>query len=235
MSTELPYHAVQEQKNKYKLFAAEFVGMTTFVGLSLSNIAMAGPSNMSWEGIAMAWGFNLLLGIKIANYGNSYLNPCIAACDFALGHKISLCEFGIYCLAEVLGAFTGAAIAYSLNYHLYPEVACSMFATGPAPGVTNLQAFGVELIGTMLFALNIFKIVKSGMNHAEYAIALSLTAIVLSLGYQSAFSYNWARDFGPRLFTLTFDSSCFAEGNYWFIPLTANFIGAGIGWALAEI
>ena len=53
------------EKNKYRLFLAEMFGMMTFVGLSLSNVAVYSlfPSNMSWEGVAIAWGFNLLLGI----------------------------------------------------------------------------------------------------------------------------------------------------------------------------
>jgi len=225
---------VQEDKNKLKLFLAEMLGMTTFVALSLSNITIYAllPSKMAWEGVAIAWGFNLLLGIKVASYGNAYLNPCIAACDYLLAEKITFLEFVIYSLAELVGAFAGAAIVYGLNYNLYPDKICNFFGTSPASGINYTQAFFIEFIGTALFAFCIFKILNSKMQHAEYAIAASLTAIVMSLGYHTAFSYNWARDFGPRAFASIVDSSCMND--YSWIPFIADFLGAFFGWTLSR-
>ena len=228
-------------KNKYLLFASEFVGMTTFILMSLSNVAIFSlmPSNMSWEGVAISWGFNLLFGIKMASYGNAYLNPCIAFCDYALANSISTCEFFIYLTAELTGAFTGAAITYSLHRNLYlglessdnNTAVCGHFATYNSAGINKLQAFFVEFIGTALFSLSIFKILKSKTPYAAYAISMSLTAITMALGFQTAFSYNWARDFGPRLFISIVEKDCFSlNGNYWYIPLLANFAGAAVGW-----
>lgn len=243
-------HAVPtllSKSNKYKLFASEYAGMVAFITLSLSNVAIFGlmPSNMSWEGVAISWGFNLLFGIKIASYGNGYLNPCIAFCDYALGHSINLCEFSIYVLAEILGAFTGAAITYGIHRNLYLNnneltqdntSVCGYFATYPYEGVNKFQAFVVEFLGTMLFAMSIFKILKSKTPHAAYAISMSLTAVTLALGFQTAFSYNWARDFGPRVFITMVEPDCFTKkDNYWFIPLLANFLGATVGWFVAQL
>lgn len=237
---------VLTESNKYKLFASEFAGMVTFITLSLSNVAIFGlmPSNMSWEGVAISWGFNLLFGIKIASYGNAYLNPCIAFCDYALGHNINLCEFSVYVAAEVLGAFTGAAITYGIHRNLYlnaielsqdNNAVCGYFATYSYDGVNKVQAFAVEFLGTMLFAMSIFKILKTKTPYTAYAISMSLTAITLALGFQTAFSYNWARDFGPRLFITIVESGCFSKkGNYWFVPFLANFLGASVGWVIAQ-
>lgn len=238
---------VLSKSNKYKLFASEFAGMVAFITLSLSNVAIFGlmPSNMSWEGVAISWGFNLLFGIKIASYGNAYLNPCIAFCDYALGNNINLCEFSVYVAAEVLGAFTGAAVTYSIHRNLYLNAielsqdntaVCGYFATYSYNDVNKLQALIVEFLGTMLFAMSIFKILKTKTPYAAYAISMSLTAITLALGFQTAFSYNWARDFGPRLFITTVESECFSKkGNYWFVPFVANFLGAIVGWFIAQI
>lgn len=237
--------SVLDIKNKYCLFASEFIGMTTFILMSLSNVAIFGlmGSNMSWEGVAISWGFNLLFGIKIASYGKAYLNPCIAVCDYAFNNAISLCELGIYVIAELLGAFTGASIAYGIHRNLYlyvskenNEAVCGYFATYNSEGINKLQAFFVEFIGTLLFSMSIFKIIKSNTKYAPYAISMSLTAITLALGYQTAFSYNWARDFGPRLFITLVEPDCFSKNdNYWFVPLVANFSGAIAGWFVSNI
>jgi glycerol uptake facilitator protein len=244
-SLEVP--STLSQSNKYKLFASEYAGMVAFITLSLSNVAIFGlmPSKMSWEGVAISWGFNLLFGIKIASYGNGYLNPCIAFCDYVLGKNINLCEFSIYVLAEVLGAFTGAAITYGIHRNLYLDnnalvqdntAVCGYFATYSYDGVNKLQAFAVEFLGTMMFAMAIFKILKTKTPHAAYAISMSLTAVTLALGFQTAFSYNWARDFGPRLFITMVEPDCFSKkDNYWFIPLLANFSGAVVGWFVAQV
>lgn len=234
---------VNDNKNKYLLFASEFIGMTAFILMSLSNIAIFSllPSNMSWEGVAISWGFNLLFGIKLSSYGNAYLNPCIAFCDYALANSISTCEFFIYLTAELAGAFTGAAITYGIHRNLYlglessdnKTAVCGHFATYNANDINHLQAFFVEFIGTMLFSLSIFKILKSKTPHAAYAISMSLTAVTMALGFQTAFSYNWARDFGPRLFITTIESKCFSlNDNYWYIPLLADFSGAIAGWLI---
>jgi len=231
-------------KNKYYLFASEFAGMATFILMSLSNVAIFGlmNGNMSWEGVAVSWGFNLLFGIKIASYGKAYLNPCIAVCDYAFNKSISVCELGIYVLAEVLGAFVGAGMTYGIHRNLYLSaskenntIVCGYFATYNAEGVNKLQAFFVEFIGTLLFSMSIFKILKSNTKYGAYAISMSLTAITLALGYQTAFSYNWARDFGPRLFITTIEPDCFSKNeNYWFIPLLANFSGAIVGCLISN-
>ena len=144
-----------------------------------------------------------------------------------------MCEFFIYFFAEMLGAFIGATISYGLHYKLYPENICGFFGTSPAEGITYTQAFFVELLGTMLFSFCIFKILNSKMPGAEYAIAFSLSAVVMSIGYQTAFSYNWARDFGPRVFSSFLDSSCMND--YTAIPFTADFFGAALGWVLAHL
>ena len=230
--------------NKYKLFLMETLGMTVFITMSLSNVAIYGlmGSNMSWEGVAISWGFNLLLGIKTASYsgGKAYLNPCVAFADYMVKNSISLCELGIDVIAELVGAFAGAGIAYGIHRNLYKnleeDTVCNYFATYNATGINKLQAFFVEFIGTLLFTTSIFMILKKNVKHAEYAISMSLTAVVLALGFQTAFSYNWARDFGPRLFITTINQDCFSKNdNYWYVPLIADFLGAFVGALLSVL
>ncbi len=229
---------------KYILFIQECLGMATFITLSLSNIAIFGllNVNISWEGVAISWGFNLLIGIKIASLsgGKAYLNPCIAVADYLVKNSISLCELGIYVLAELTGAFIGASVTYGLHRNLYKslddETVCTFFATYNADGINKIQATFVEFVGTFLFSYCIFSILNSKCKHVEYAISMSLTAVVLALGAQTAFSYNWARDFGPRLFISTIHDNCFSKnGNYWYVPLLADFMGAFMGAFMTEI
>ena len=59
-------------------------------------------------------------------------------------------------------------------------------------------------------------------------IGLTLTAIAISFGYETGFSLNGARDFGPRLFTFLvgYGVEVFsANGFYFWIPIVAPIVG----------
>ena len=216
-----------------KIFTSEAVGTFVFVWLGLMNVTqfVIYPANLTWTGVALGWAMGLFVGIQVASkYSNAYLNPCMALSDMVLGN-LPLFEFFIYFAAEMVGAFLAAVVTYGLNYKSFPEeFPCGVFATSAS--VTKLQAFFIELFATAIFSFVIFRVPSSSMKPAIISAALGMLA--LSMGFQTAFSYNFARDFSPRIFAGIVDDKCFQIG-YGFLVALANFGGAVIGAVLAQV
>ncbi|CAJ0855233.1 15324_t:CDS:2 [Entrophospora sp. SA101] len=94
-------------------------------------------------------------------------------------------------------------------------------------------SFFSEALGTFFLLLVILAVTdeRNELNIKPVApiiIGLALATIALSLGYETGFSLNGARDFGPRLFTFlvgygveVFSTSCF----YFWIPIVAPVVG----------
>jgi len=101
----------------------------------------------------------------------------------------------------------------------------------------NLLLFFNEFLGTALLAIGVFAVSDETNCPATHstkpiAIGLLLNGIGLTFGYNTGFSINPARDFGPRLFTSWagwgFDVFEYSNGYFW-IPIVAPFLGAIVG------
>lgn len=211
-------------------FVAETLGTFIFVWLGLMNVTqfVIYNANITWTGVAIAWSVALYVGIQIAaKKSNAYLNPCIALGDVVLG-RLSIGMFLVYTGAELLGAFMAAVMTYALNYTAFPDDAnafpCGVFATGHA--VSKLQAFFLELIATSMLAFVIYRTPSSSAKPA--IIAGTLGTLALTFGFQTAFSYNFARDFAPRVFAGLLHDKCF-DMEYGIIVALADFSGAVAG------
>jgi MIP family channel proteins len=229
--------------NMLKTFAAETFGTFMFIFLSLSNIAIYSlypEAKMTWSGVATSWGFNLLFGIIVAKkYSNAYLNPCVAFVMCLFNKSINLSELVLYTVAELLGAFLGALVTYGLYYSQYSKVEgtaiCGLFATYKNSSISDTSAFFTEFVGTALLVGGIVLITSKDNKHNMFCISGLLSLVVLTLGYQTAFSLNWARDFGPRLFVTMVNSDCFNHMEYFWIPLVADYTGAVFGTLVAKL
>ncbi len=235
-----------EMNNKHtikSIMISETFGMATFIFLSLSNISIYGiypEAQLNWTGVALSWGLNLLAGIHIAKNGsNAYLNPCVAFADAIFNRSITIIELVYYTIAEILGAFIGAALNYLIHYSAVDDIydnslngenkICTLYTTYKNDNTTFVSAFFNEMIGTFLLTLGIFYIVNNSTKACMNPVCISavLSTLVLSIGFQTAFSFNFARDFGPRLFVTILNKECFALRDYYFlIPLTADYTGA---------
>ncbi|KAJ3605555.1 hypothetical protein NHX12_027600 [Muraenolepis orangiensis] len=70
-----------------------------------------------------------------------------------------------------------------------------------------------------------------------FTVGLVVLAVGLSMGFNSGYAVNPARDLGPRLFTALagWGSEVFTGNGYWFlVPLTAPFLGAVVGVAVYQ-
>lgn len=242
---EYVYNTSSINSNKNKMlytFLFETFGTFMFIFLSLSNIAIYSlypESRMTWSGVATSWGLNLLFGIILAkNHSNAYLNPCLALAMFLFRKSINLTELVIYTVAELLGAFLGAAATYGIYYSQYSKLEgvdiCGLFATYKNSEISNITALATEFTGTAILVGGIVLITKKETKYNMFCIAALLSLVVLSLGYQTAFSLNWARDFGPRLFITMVNGDCFNYKHYYWIPLVADYSGGIFGALVAH-
>jgi glycerol uptake facilitator protein len=163
-----------------------------------------------------------------------------------------------YILAQLVGAFVGAALVY-LNYHnaisSYEAVhhitrgtlggqadstaTFSIFATFPAPffhssliGPLVDQIIGTGFLVIFVLALTDERNQPPRMNLAPLLVGLAVAAIGMSFGANAGYAINPARDFGPRLFAWFAGWGKVAmpgvHGYVW-VPIVGPFVGGVIG------
>lgn len=241
---------VQETNSVYcandliREFISEAFGMYLFILLSLGNIAILvlfPESAMTWAGVAVSWGLNLMFGIYVASFNSGgHLNPCVSLCVFLFGDDFNFKQLCLYSLAQLFGSFLAAATVYGIYYDNINKIengqsATSIFTTYKHPTITTGSAFFTEFLGTGLLVFGIFTIIKHKETSKQVPIYVGalLSSIVLSFGYQSAFALNPARDLGPRIFMAMCGYSTFSySDSYFWVPIVADYTGAIVGAGL---
>jgi glycerol uptake facilitator protein len=251
--------------------AAEFLGTFVLIMFGTGSVAMAVSAlNQSGRGteifqasgdwllICWGWGLAVTLGVYVAGgVTGAHLNPAVTVAN-ALRRGFPWSKVLPYSLAQLVGAFAGAAVVY-LNYHgaidSYNSVhhivdrgsadgatTFSIFGTTPAPYFHNwFGPFLDEVIGTallicVLFALTDERNQPPKANFAPFVVGLVVVAIGISFGANSGYAINPARDLGPRLLAGVAGWGQNAiPGDYgdisfyMWIPLIGPLVGAAIG------
>lgn len=221
----------------------EFFGMYVFITLSLGNIAIYSlypEANLNWTGVSIAWGLNLMFGIFISSFKSpSHLNPAVSLCMYLFKHSISFKQLIYYTISQFLGAFMAAATIYGIYYNKLgdEDFYSNVFTTSANMTITNYSAWFTEFLGTALLVGGIFVLIdhKFTQNYLPIFIGVWLSTLIFALGYQTAFAWNPARDLGPRLFAKFAGYNSFSYTDFYFwIPLTADYIGAIVGVSIYE-
>lgn len=147
-----------------------------------------------------------------------------------------------------MGGFFGAALVF-LNYYdgikyfsngqyliSGSQATAGIFATYPKGFITVYEGVFDQILGTMIFLIGIFMVTDEYNFRFKapdicFFVSLMLFVIGISLGFNSGYAINPARDLGPRVFTsFIYGWEVFSESNYWFwIPTFMPFIGAILG------
>jgi aquaporin Z len=197
-----------------KIFVAEVIGTAILVLFGCGAAVIAGgvvgtsgfPAGIGYAGISLAFG----LAIVAAAYGlgaisGAHLNPAVSLGVLMAG-RINAGTFGVYVVAQVVGAILGAAILYVIASGSASWTG-GLGANGWGPGYLGeyslVSAFVFELVMTFIFVTVILgatdKAAPAAM--AGLAIGLTLTAIHLVGINVTGVSVNPARSIGPALFT----------------------------------
>jgi glycerol uptake facilitator protein len=237
---------------------SEAMAMLIIIGLGDSAAAMytlydPSPYQQAYWGVCIAWGLAVTIAIYVTGaVSGTHANPAVTLA-LAVFRGFSWRKVPFYVLAQVVGAFLGAAIVYQLfgpvidhfnALHHFTRAgdggAAGVFFTHPGLAVTPMHALVDQIILTAFLMLGIFAITEEWNTQAPMAnsgaliIGLLVATIGASMGYLEAWALNPARDFGPRLFAYLagWGPQAFpSPGNYWWVPIVGPLIGGLVGAA----
>ena len=202
-------------------YLAEYLG--TFL-LILFGVGVCANSSLrkaygykaGWVLIAFGWGFGVFVGVVVAGpYSGAHINPAVSI-GLAVTGQFSWSLVSGYIVMQLLGAFTGALLAWYLYSDQYNDETDSTailgtFSTGPA--IRNLpKNLFSEVLGTFILVFVVLyisgaKIQADNLENAKIGlgavgalpVAILVVAIGMSLGGTTGYAINPARDLGPRI------------------------------------
>jgi glycerol uptake facilitator protein len=226
------------------LFGTGVVAMVVlFPGKNAGEVVHGGYTN-----ITIGWGLAVTMGIYVAGkISGAHLNPAVTL-SLAVFRGFPWRNVLPYSLAQIAGAFAGAALVYRNYAPAFHQVdpglekTAGIFTTFPAFAGMPQAGLLDQTIGTGLLLLLILAITDEwnappGANLAPLMIGLVVVAIGMSFGGMHGYAINPARDFGPRLFTVMagFRNNGITDGTQvWWVPIVGPLIGGLLGSALYE-
>lgn len=215
-------------RDVWRHFAAEFIGTfaLVFVGggtiVTTPLVVGQGAGAVAVINIALAHG--LILGIMVTATMriSGHLNPAVTA-GFLVTRRIEPIMAVVYWIAQ----FTGAIIAaYALKL-LFPVAITTVTRLGGqsiSADTTIVQAIVLEAIATFFLVFVVFgtAVDPRAPKVGGFAIGLTVTAGILSIGPLTGGSMNPARSFGPAVVSRVFEG----QAAYWIGPLVGGILAA---------
>jgi aquaglyceroporin related protein len=193
-----------------------------------------------------AWGLATMVGIYIAGgISGAHLNPAISIMLWIF-RGFPLRKVPQYMLAQILGAFLAALIAFGIfqkdiiaygGTDLANGGTLSSFITFPRnTWIDNSTAFFTEFTGTAVLAVAVMALGDdtnappgAGMN--AFILGLVVTVCSMAFGINTGAAMNPSRDIGPRLAVMAvgYGTGVF-KNSYWFWgPWCGPILGAIFG------
>ncbi|GHF22608.1 aquaporin [Amycolatopsis deserti] len=249
---------------------AEFLGTAILIILGCGSVAVAvvglpgsgrqtadfGPAN--WLIIAWGWGLAVVFAVYVAGgVSGAHINPAVTLA-WAVRRKFPWAKVLPYWVAQVVGAFAGAALVLAVYHNAIDAFLASqnpptgrngsvgtfsIFATFPAKyfGDGVWGPLVDQIVGTAILVAIIAAIIDArnqppSANLAPFVVGLVVVAIGLTYGTNAGYAINPARDLGPRLlaFVAGWGKAAF-PGNgdwfssYWWIPIVGPLVGGVVG------
>ncbi|TBU50461.1 aquaporin-like protein [Dichomitus squalens] len=207
----------------------EYVGTTMFLLLAYGGVqAAATEAGVSTTNsvversvtVALAFGISLLVTVWLFyRVTGGLFNPDVSLALLIAG-VIGPVRFVFYCIAQLVGGITAAAIVYALT----PGPLASN--TFPGPGVNKAQAVFIEMFITSALVLAVLMLAVEKHNSTPFApIGIGLTVFVCHLWAVifSGCGMNTARSFGPAVVTgFPYDT----QWIYWLGPFLGSLLGS---------
>jgi len=226
---------------------AEFLGTLVLIALGDGVVAMVVLLDKgNYTNITLGWGLAVTLGACVAGrVSGAHLNPALTLA-LAVFRDFPWRKVVPYTLAQLAGAFAGAALVY-VNYlpafrEQDPDLSktANVFTTFPL--FPDAWMFGLldQVVGTALLVGLLLAItdprnqpVAVGLN--PVMAGLVVVAIGVSWGGMHGYAINPARDLGPRLFTLAagFRNTGFGTHAAW-VPVAGPLLGGLLGAAVYD-
>jgi glycerol uptake facilitator protein len=220
-----------------------------------------------WLLITFGWGFAVAMAVYVAGgVSGAHINPAVTLA-LAVRRKFSWRSVVPYWIAQVAGAFVAAALLFLIYFQAIDAfnkaagtprssgaalATYSEFATFPAKYYGGSVGFPLldEIVGTMFLLILVVALTDARNssptgNAVPLAIGWAVFAIGSSLGANTGYAINPARDFGPRLFAYfagwgkvalpgSYSAPGFHFSDYFWIPIVGPLIGGIIGVILYD-
>jgi len=211
-------------------------GVVANVGLAPR---LAAPA-YNWNTIVIGWCFAVVIAVYVSGgVSGAHINPAVTI-GLAVKRDFPWSKVVPYILAQMLGAFLGAAAVYFIYRDgLIAAGLPNVWSTGPGAvfsgsfwggagtdsvgGYSMLTASVAEFFGTMVLMWGVMasgdaKNMGLKDNLGALLVGFTVLAVGLSLGGPSGYSINPARDLGPRILGLLVGTQGLFTGLYWLIP-----------------
>jgi len=232
---------------------AEFFGTLVLILIGLGVVAAVvlfgtgAPGEVVNGGVTninLAWRLAVTMGIYTAGkISGAHLNPAVTVA-LAIFRGFSWAKVLPYCVAQVAGAFVGAALVFFnykaqfLKFDAALEKTAGVFCTFPAFRDLPSVGFFDQVLGTAILLFLILAVTEERNNPpgplAPVVVGLIVVAIGMAFGPLHGYAINPARDFGPRLFTAVagFANNGLTDGSgvFW-VPVIAPLLGGILGAA----
>ena len=218
-----------------------------------------------WLLITWGWALAVAMGVYVAGgVSGAHINPAVTLA-FAVRRKFPWRKVIPYIVAQVVGAFVGAALVYLVYFNAIDafndasgvsrgdpgsNTTFSIFATFPAPYFDGnlIIPFIDQIVGTMFLVMFVVAIVDMRnmavkANLGPLMIGLAVAAIGMSFGANAGYAINPARDFGPRMWAWFMGWGDVAMpgtvegsfGGYFWVPIVGPLIGGIIGVIIYDL
>ncbi|ULT82197.1 hypothetical protein L5515_017740 [Caenorhabditis briggsae] len=196
----------------------------------------------------IAWGIGFMFAVYLAaSVSGGHLNPAISIAQSILGN-LPPWKIIPYAIAQVIGAFLGAAVAYfghhddlwkldgGIRQVTGGQATAGLFTTFPSDHMSVWGSLLDQIIGTAMLS-GLVCLITDKRHQIPTGVVPVLAGSIMSMvamtfGANGGFAINPARDFGPRLFCLCagYGWEVFSAHYYYFwIPIVGALIGAVIG------
>ncbi len=226
--------------------------------------ALAFAASGDWLVIVWGWALAVTFGVYVAGgVSGAHINPAVTL-GLAVRRGFPWMKVPIYIVAQVVGAFVGAALVYLIYHAAIDSLEAakgitrgvlggphdstptySIFATFPASYFHGywVGPFLDQVVGTgflLMFVLALTDTLNQAPrgNLTPWIIGLVVAAIGLSFGANAGYAINPARDFGPRFFAWLAGWGRVAlpgVHNYVWIPIVGPFAGGVLGAILYDL
>lgn len=229
---------------------AEFIGTLLLILLGngvVANVLLTKSKGQSsgWIVICVGWGIAVVIPVYLVGWwSGAHLNPAVTFGMALLGLS-KWSDMPFYLMGQFLGAFAGAVLvwlAYLPHWKLTEDQNLKLmtFCTKPAvyKPFANLLT---EIIATAALLIGIMAIIggKQAVDPSlqPYLIGLLVIGLGLSLGGETGFAINPARDLAPRIAhaILPIAQKGSSDWAYAWIPVVGPMIGSALGIGIYQL
>ncbi len=241
-------------------YLAELIGTAIIIVFGagvVANVVLSRTkgSNSGWIVISWGWAIGVFVGVFCAQpHSGAHLNPAVTL-GLALGGKFAWASVPGYVVAQLAGAFLGAAIVgvfYGEHFEVTEDLDAKLAVFCTAPNIRVIpRAFYCEAAATFFLVFPIFLMTDAsvklpGLEGTQpqaapiglgtlgaLPVALIVLGLGLALGGTTGYAINPARDLGPRLAhaILPLGKKRDGDWSYAWVPI----LGPLLGGALAAL